>query len=98
MSEGLKAVEFLSRNGYLNIPIPKPNTKWTDEDDKAVGCGLLIAKELKALEIIIDKRCNFNRLIYDEPSWEEVVENWLEWFDEEPTLEEYNLLMDMIYE
>lgn len=54
MSKGLEALRKLSEMGYLNIPMPKPNVEWTDEDDKALGYAYDIQRELEAFDKVKD--------------------------------------------
>lgn len=65
MSKGLEALRKLDEMGYLNIPMPKPNVEWTDEDDKALGYAYDLQKELKALEsikVILKDLIEFNEI------------------------------------
>ena len=55
MNKGREAFIKLSEMGYLNIPMPKPNVEWTDEDDEALGYAYDVDKGLKALDIISEK-------------------------------------------
>ena len=56
----------------------------------------IIEKELKALEIIIEKRVQIHTFVIDNPTWEEVEEDWDYWFSKRPTREEYDLLKEVL--
>lgn len=88
MSKGLEALDITK--DQLDGLLPKgltPNMKWNIKT---------IEKELKALEIIKERRCNVADFIVDNPNWEEVIKDYDYWFSEMPTKEEYYLLKEVL--
>ena len=87
MSKGLEAFERIKNTPTYDNGLVK---------DFHPSCCEIIEKELKALEIIIEKRVQIHTFVIDNPTWEEVEEDWDYWFSKRPTREEYDLLKEVL--
>lgn len=87
MSKGLEALDILINQ----LEMFDNTTKVSFESEYRT-----IEKELKALQIIKERRCNVADFIIDSPNCEGVMGDYEYWFNEMPTKEEYYLLKEVL--